>query len=136
MTAEVPGKLFYFIPGFTNIMRLHLLTARLSSINPLPLEAETRSCWVSETLVCSLLLPHRLGKQREWNYRWKFDARLCLGAGKSVAGVPARKHTSWCCFYVCSPQLQLQRGARQGTDVLSLSSFSLQLPFWVYTFLA
>ena len=102
----------------------------------IPLEAETRSCWAFEMLVCSLLLLRRPSKQREWSYRWKFAARMCLGAGKSAAGVPARKHTSWYCFCVCSPQLQLQQGASQRTDVLSLPSFSLQLPFWVYTFLA
>lgn len=33
-TAEVPGELFYFILGFTSIMRLYLLIASLPSINP------------------------------------------------------------------------------------------------------
>ena len=94
--AVVPGVLIYFVLRFTSIMRFHLLTASLSSINRVPLEAEPMSCWASETLACSLFLPCRPGKQREWGYRWKlFAACVCLGVGKAVAGVPALKHTSW-----------------------------------------
>lgn len=82
--AKEPGELFCFTRAFTSIMKLRLLTASLPSINPFPLEAEPRSCRASETLVCSLLLPCRPRKQREWSYRWKFAARKC------PANTPAR----------------------------------------------
>lgn len=102
--ALMPGALVYFIFGFTSIMRRHLLTTSLSSINPVPLEAEPRSCWASQTLACSLLLPWGSGKWGEGSYRWNlFAMRVCLGADKATAGVPARKHTSWWCIYICSP---------------------------------
>lgn len=94
--AVVPGALMYVTLRFTSIMRLHLLIASPPSINTVPPEAEPRSCWASGTLLFSLLLPCGAGKQRGWGYRWKlFAACVCLGAGKAVAGVPARKHTSW-----------------------------------------
>lgn len=100
--ALVLGALVYFNLRFTSVIRLHLLTTSLPSVNPVSQEAEPMSCRASRhwfvLVSCLGVLLHR-GRELQM----KSMCSLCVSGGRQGCGWWPCQETHQLVMILCPP---------------------------------